>query len=78
MITEAGNKAWPLERMLCLLCANQLPHHLFTARIAVEIPLQVTQRIVKPILGYGTPMVAYSLSSLPLPSHSFYWRLVNK
>jgi len=25
MITEAGNKARPLERMLCLLCANQLP-----------------------------------------------------
>lgn len=51
MITEAGNKAWPLERMLCLLCANQLPQHLFTARIAVKIPSQVTQRIVKPLLG---------------------------
>lgn len=25
MSTEAGNKARPLERMLCLLCANQLP-----------------------------------------------------
>lgn len=25
MITEAGNKAQPLEKMLCLLCANQLP-----------------------------------------------------